>query len=128
MTSRPQHSLESLRVATINVQGGLSDKFFVYLSDQAYQQRLQIIAVQETKVPKHKERHLLPRPQQSDYRGLWNHTTTHYNGKGVGLIISHDWYKFLLTSDTDNNGRGITAVFGFKKGVRLAVINCYIPS
>ncbi|KAF9081033.1 hypothetical protein BGX29_004792, partial [Mortierella sp. GBA35] len=45
----------------------------------------------------------------------------------VGLLIHKLWSKYLIETLSDNNGRGIGALFGFKHGFRLAVINCYFP-
>ncbi|KAI7815879.1 Endonuclease/exonuclease/phosphatase [Gamsiella multidivaricata] len=60
--------------------------------------------------------------------GIWEHTSANHHGKGVGLLITHDWFKFLISSSHDENGRGVMALFGFKRGLQLAVINCYVPT
>jgi len=83
--------------------------------------------VQETKLQANKDHHLLFRDSTCQYTGLWNHPTTHFNSKGVGLLVHKTWSKYIIETFSDNNGRGIGALFGFKHGFRLAVINCYFP-
>jgi exonuclease III len=85
------------------------------------------LGVQETKIQADKDRHLLYSRSNSHYTGIWNHTATHYNGKGVGILIHKTWSTYLTTTFSDQNGRGIGVLFGFKHGFQLAVINCYFP-
>ncbi|KAF9176243.1 hypothetical protein BGZ50_001280, partial [Haplosporangium sp. Z 11] len=89
---------------------------------------MDVIGVQETKISANHELHLLPRDKHCQYRGYWEHATTHHQGKGVGLLIKKEWTKHMISKAKDDNGRGIMVRFGFKGGFRLAVINCYIPS
>ena len=119
----------ALTVATLNVRGGNEDYFFTYLANYCTTNNINIMGVQETKINKaaNKDRHLLKSDSTSQYIGLWNHTTAHFNGKGVGLLIHKAWAQHLIERFDDGNGRGIGALFGFKHGFRVAVINCYFP-
>src|SRR5690554_1171604 len=78
----------TLRAASINVCGGVSNHFFTYLCDTGLQHGLDIIGVQETKISANKERYLLPRDSACQYQGYWEQTATHYHGKGVGLLVN----------------------------------------
>ncbi|KAK3804569.1 MAG: hypothetical protein JOS17DRAFT_781663 [Linnemannia elongata] len=92
-------------------------------------ENIDIIGVQETKInaKKNKEPHLLRRDSACPYTGIWNHTATHFHGKGVGLMIHKAWARHIVETFSDDNGRGIGVVFGFKNNCRVAVINCYFP-
>ncbi|KAF9082699.1 hypothetical protein BGX29_003679, partial [Mortierella sp. GBA35] len=117
----------ALTVATFNVRGGNATNFFNYLADHITTLNITILGVQETKLQANKDHHLLFRDSTCQYTGLWNHPTTHFNSKGVGLLVHKTWSKYIIETFSDNNGRGIGALFGFKHGFRLAVINCYFP-
>jgi len=114
-------------VATFNVRGGNKDNYFNYLAQHANQHNISILGIQETKIHAGNETHLLYSRTNSHYTGLWNHTETHFHGKGVGFLIHKSWATYLTTTFSDKNGRGIGVRFGFKHGFQLTVINCYFP-
>ncbi len=116
-----------LKVGSFNIRGAVTAGKAEALMEWASLESMDIIGIQETNLTRG-ARIGINRKHHEDYVSWWaNGEEGATQGTGVGLLISKWW----------NNHSGKKAVFGsramaqefnFHHGLKLVVINCYVPS
>ena len=116
-----------LRIGSFNIHGAVTAGKAEALMEWAYLESMDIIGIQETNMTRGAAVGI-NRRHHEDYISWWaNGEEGATQGRGIGMLISKRWHNHGGRRDTCGS-RGMAQDFNFYNGLKLVVINCYIPS